>query len=142
MVANAQFDDRRAYLGFIEDAITRMASEANTLKAWLVPVVTAAYGYAIICDSWVVALVGVLATAVLAWQAANYLRQERAYRNLYEAAITAESVTFNLNTRDHLPSWCGKKSVLWSWSVLGFFGVIIIGGLVIITVTAFCWHNT
>jgi len=137
MADDANAEDRRAYLGFIEDAITRMASEANTLKAWLVPVVTAAYGYAVVRDSWVVALVGILATAILGWQAANYLRQERAYRDLYGSAITAGSVTFNMNPGDHLPPWRGKKSVLWSWSVFGFFGSIIIGGLVIIAVIAF-----
>jgi len=140
-------EDRRAHLGFIEDAITRMANESTTLKAWLVPVVTAAYGYAIISSSWVIALVGIIATVVVGWQAAHYLRQERAYRALYAAAVTARTTTFDMDISPMLqrptsiqanptdgtqtPKRLSWGPVVRSWSIGGFFGVIIVGGIVI-----------
>lgn len=141
-------EDRRAHLGFIEDAIARMASEATTLKAWLVPVVTAAYGYAIISRSWVIAVVGVIATLIVGWQAAHYLRQEHACRTLYVSAVVGRATAFDMNIKPLLkrptPGDKGVKeggeepaTVSWglvvrSWSIGGFFGPIAVGGVAII----------
>jgi histidine triad (HIT) family protein len=108
-----------------------MAGEANTLKAWLVPVATAAYGFAVVNRSWPVALLGIAATFVMGWQSAHYLRQERAYRALYAAAAKpgTDVTLFDMNPSPYCPRWFGKRSVLSSWSIVGFFGALILAGV-------------
>ena len=97
-----QEGSRVAHLEFIQGAIHRMANEANTLKAWLVPVVTAAYGLAITHSSWVIAGLGIVATMVIGWQAACYLRRERAFRDLYVAALKKEVTDFSMDPTNYL----------------------------------------
>ncbi|MDR1441153.1 MAG: hypothetical protein LBJ02_01970 [Bifidobacteriaceae bacterium] len=133
--------ERVAHLGFIQDVITRMAREANTLKAWLVPVATAAYGFALTNHSWPVAALGVAATLVMGWQSAEYLRQERAYRSLYSAAAQPDSavMSFDMDARPYLRGWLSRKSVLWSWSVAGFFGSFIAAGIAVTFAVVLKW---
>jgi len=129
-------EDRRTYLGFIQDAITRMAGEANTLKAWLVPVVTAAYGYALVAHSWVVGLVGLLASLAAGYQAAHYLQQERAFRDLYGDAVAGKAEHFHMDIDERVHRWRVEMKVVCSWSIAGFFGLIATGGLVIVIAEA------
>jgi len=138
-------EDWRTYLQLIEDAVGRMAAEANTLKAWLVPVVTAAYGYAIVAHSWVVALVGTAATCIVGFQAAHYLRQEKAFRALYKSAVAHKVAIYTLDIgrisdgqedSDAQPALMSPLVIAWpatvfSWSVGGFFGPIAVGGVLI-----------
>jgi len=124
-------EDRRTHLGFIEDAISRMASEANSLKAWLAPVATASYGYAVVNESWKVALLGVVASVALGWQAASYLRQERAFRVLYDRTVQGETSAYSMDIREFLGSWFQRRSAILSWSVLGYFGIFALTGLLI-----------
>jgi len=118
-----------AHLGFIQDAIARMANEANTLKAWLVPVVTAAYGYAVVGRSWTVAALGIAATLVFGWQSAHYLQQEKAYRALYVETLSDKAMLFDMSIKGRTKSLWGKESALRSWSIWGFFGAFTLAGI-------------
>ncbi|MCL2783914.1 MAG: hypothetical protein FWD55_00470 [Propionibacteriaceae bacterium] len=129
---------RITHLTFIQDTITRMANEANTLKAWLVPVVTAAYGYAVIGHSWPVAALGIMASLVFGWQSARYLQQERAFRSLYISAARGEVTPFSMDITDHTVSLWGKRSALWTWSVGGFFGTFVAVGVCVVLYAVFC----
>ncbi len=123
--------EKLAHLGYIQNVVARMAHEANSLKSWLLPVVTAAYGYAIVAHSWKVALVGIAACLLMGWQAASYLQEEKAYRKLYNATIKGEVEPFSMNATPFKPKWFTRESALWSWSIAGFFGAIVIAGIVI-----------
>lgn len=78
-------EDRRKHLDFIQAVVTRMSAASSTTKGWLLPVVTATYGYAVVNREMSVALLGIAAVLLFAVIDANYLNQERAFRRLYDA---------------------------------------------------------
>ena len=78
-------EDRRKHLEFIQAIIARMSAASASAKGWLLPVVTAAYGYALTKDSWPVALLGLGASVMFAFIDAHYLDEEKKYRRLYNA---------------------------------------------------------
>lgn len=83
-------EDRRKHLEFIQAIIARMSAASASAKGWLLPVVTAAYGYALTKDSWPVALLGLGASAMFAFIDAHYLEEEKKYRRLYNAVAGGE----------------------------------------------------
>lgn len=146
-------EDRRKHLDFIQAVVTRMSAASSNAKAWLLPVVTAAYGYALTqqkADS--VALLGLGATLLFAYLDANYLRQEKRFRSLYKAVASGQYniATFSLQP-DDLPSevptkekgdwpagtprWINRllpgPNVWFSWSVGVFYVPVALLGVVI-----------
>lgn len=81
---NQDPEDKRKHLDFIQSVITRMSAASSSAKAWLLPVVTAAYGYALTQNADSVALLGLGATLLFAYLDANYLPQEKRFRALYK----------------------------------------------------------
>lgn len=77
-------EDRRKHLDYIQAVITRMSSASTTTKGWLLPIVVATYGYALTAGEAGVALLGVVGVALFSLMDANYLDQERAFRDLYD----------------------------------------------------------
>src|SRR6266536_4121001 len=77
-------EDRRQHLMFIQSVVARMSQASASAKTWLLPIVTAAYGYALAKYSWSVAALGVGAVLVFCLLDANYMKQERAFRSLYD----------------------------------------------------------
>lgn len=148
-------EDTRKHLDFIQSVITRMSAASSNAKAWLLPVVTAAYGYALTQKADSVALLGVGATALFAYLDANYLRQEKRFRSLYKAVASGqyEIANFSLQPDDLPPEvstkemgdWSGSTpkwvnrllpgpTVWLSWSIGPFYGTLAAVGLVIT-----CW---
>ncbi|WP_222948685.1 hypothetical protein [Micromonospora chalcea] len=60
-----------------------MSAASSSAKSWLLPVVTATYGYALTKSAESLALLGMAAVLLFSILDANYLRQEKAYRRLY-----------------------------------------------------------
>jgi hypothetical protein len=143
-------DDRRKHLDYIQAVVTRMSSASSGAKGWLLPVVTAAYAYALTKKESSVAVLGVAAVLLFGFLDANYLRQEKAYRRLYDAVArgTREIPLFSLDPshaddpippaatrrqkiRLRLGRWFPDRNVWLSWSVAPFYGtLIIIGGAI------------
>jgi histidine triad (HIT) family protein len=141
-------EDRRKHLDFIQAIVTRMSAASSSAKGWLLPVVTATYGFALTQYSRAVTLLGLAAVALFMLLDANYLRQERAYRRLYDTVAkgTREVPPFSLDPSDAddpipasvgwrkrlrkligrwLPSW----RVWSSWSILPFYGALLLIGV-------------
>lgn len=137
-------DDRRQHLSFIQAVITRMAQASASAKTWLLPIVTATFGYAIISNSWGVALLGTLAVLLFALLDANYLKQERAFRKLYDQVVQGCPIpAFAMNPAlaspqgsnvDYWPDWADVRS----WAVLPFYGPFFLVGLGIATWLSCC----
>lgn len=144
-------EDRRKHLDFIQAVVTRMSAASSGAKGWLLPVVTATYGYALTKHADSVAALGIMAVLLFMFLDANYLRQEQAYRRLYVAVArrTRDVPLFSLDPSDALdppPSptnrWeaAGKIVRCWmpgwrvwlSWSIAPFYGALLMVGLVII----------
>lgn len=145
-------DDRRKHLDFIQATITRMSAASTATKSWMLPVVTATYGYALTRNADSVAALGICAVVLFAYLDANYLRAERRFRCLYEAVIAGDDkiANFSLNPfdatqteagrfrddwPDSVPKWInsgipGPK--IWkSWAVGPFYSAMVIVGIII-----------
>lgn len=146
-------EDRRQHLGFIQAVITRMSAASSTAKGWLLPVVTATYGFALTQNDGSVALLGMTAVGLFAMLDANYLRQEQAYRRLYDTVARkvrpVPSFTLDPSEADEAPPpgvaprnrivvyigrWLPGSRVWLSWSIAPFYGGLLLVGLFIAVV--------
>ncbi|MGW1939355.1 HIT family protein [Streptomyces goshikiensis] len=131
-------DDRRQHLSFIQAVVTRMSQASSSSKSWLLPIVTLTYGYAITRGSISVGLIGCLAVLVFGLLDANYLKQERAFRKLYDEVASGRPIpAFSMNPT--LASPAGARSNYWpdkpdirSWAVAPVYLPLILAGLAII----------
>jgi len=113
-------EDRRKHLDYIQAVVTRQSAASASAKGWLLPVVTAVLGFALTQHVWLLALLGMLLTAVFAYVDASYLRSEKAYRNLYNVVSRSIRVTprFTLDPTDaHEPPY-GDAPSLTKWKAL------------------------
>lgn len=133
--AEVSAEDRRQHLSFIQAVITRMSQASASAKTWLLPIVTAAMGYAITKNSPGVALLGILAVLLFGLLDANYLKQERAFRKLYDQVAQGSPIpAFAMNPAlaspqgsnvNYWPDWADVRS----WAVLPFYGPFLVVGL-------------
>jgi histidine triad (HIT) family protein len=110
-------EDRRKHLDFIQAIVTRMSAASTTTKSWMLPVITATYGYAVVQKAQLVGWLGVGAVLLFAYLDANYLRQEKRFRRLYKAVAEGSNniAVFSLNPDDVSPSG-GHSAEEWaSW---------------------------
>lgn len=145
-------EDKRKHLDFIQATITRMSAASTSTKSWMLPVVTATYGYALTRHIRSVAVLGIAAAVLFAYLDANYLRQEKRFRHLYKAVAegSSEIAVFSLNPDDvrllssgrsreewgkRVPRWFKRfipGPVVWgSWSIGPFYLVLIAAGVAI-----------
>lgn len=136
------------HLEFIQAIVARMAQSSVQTKSLLLPVVVAAYGYALTQKSVSVSLLGIAAVLLFGYIDASYLRQEQAYRRLYNAVIegTKEIPLLSLNLAEDTELVCEEKSFwkksgevikewvfldpkVWlSWAIFPFyFGFFMVG---------------
>jgi len=136
-------EDRRKHFDFIQAAVSRMSSSSSTAKGWLLPVVTATYGYAASQRSAEVALLGMAAVGLFAFLDAHYLRQERAFRALYRAAVAGSVAVYEMNNgpyfrrpngddQDQREENCRWPVVIKSWALGGFYGPLLLVGLLVL----------
>lgn len=140
-------EDRRKHLDMIQAVIARTASSSASTKGWQLPVVAAAYGYSVAQHAWTVALVGIGTTLLLASLDAHYVRQERAHRALFRAVADGDVGDYEMDTSRFLgqpngdvggqrhedSTWAGVVS---GWSIRGFYGPVLLAGLVAAVVAA------
>lgn len=125
-------DETYAHLQLIQPVITRMSSASSSAKSWLLPVVTATYGYAITSQNPWIALLGVAAVVLFLFQDANYLREERRYRALSKSVAEGkDSARFTLVPSNAQDGSDGISQVLKSWSIAPFYIPLIVIGCVI-----------
>lgn len=129
-------EDKRQHLAFAQDVITRMAQSSSNAKSWLLPVATAAYGYAFTQNSVAVAILGIIATLVFGLLDYGYLSNERKFRELYDRiAMGDPSVPpFSLRLEPQKLPRKQRVSATWSviktWTIFPFYGVLLVTGLV------------
>lgn len=129
-------EDRRQHLIFIQDIISRMARSSAVTKGWLLPVVTAAYGYSFTKDSLPVALLGLVATCIFMFLDVGYLRTERKYRCLYDRVASGD-MSVAPYSLDYRAKGDTRKTVLREylvaatrWAVWPFYAALLGVGMV------------
>jgi diadenosine tetraphosphate (Ap4A) HIT family hydrolase len=136
-------EDRRQHLSFIQAVVTRMSQASSSAKTWLLPIVTLTYGYAVTQQQFWVAVMGLIAVTIFGILDANYLKQERAFRKLYDRVASGGDIpTFSLNPALAGPE--GTKVNYWpdwqdirSWAVAPVYGPLLVAGIAI-AVWAYC----
>jgi len=148
-------EDRRKHLELIQAVVSRMSAASSNAKSWLLPVVTATYGFALTSDSESVGLLGIAAVLLFGFIDANYLRQERAYRALYDVVAHGQRSVpaFTLSTAhadEPLPEiddptrkqrvgvmvkrWVPGWRIWMSWSIAPFYGTLVLVGLGVVII--------
>ncbi|MFE3279540.1 hypothetical protein [Nocardia sp. NPDC059239] len=92
-----------------------------------------------------IAVVGIIAVLVFALLDANYLKQERAFRTLYDKVTEGGSIPeFSMNPTLAAPA--GQRSNYWpdwqdwrSWAVMPFYLPLLITGVVIAVLYTWVW---
>jgi len=107
-------DARLKHLEFIQQVISRQAGNQFLIKGWSLTVAIALAALNLKAMDWRVALVGLLPPAAFGWLDAYFLRQERLFRCLYNAAIATNSAVplLSMDTRPHKDEHSSWKSVL------------------------------
>ena len=128
---------RIAYLGMIQNVITRMAGNSATAKNLCMTIVAALL--AIFANSKSVAVLYVCFVPILLFLLldARYLRLERAYRALYES--TRKNPIDQGNDFSLTPSFIAAETtseVVSTWSVLWFY--VALAGCVILVLVINC----
>ncbi|WP_082563729.1 HIT family protein [Nocardioides sp. Root140] len=130
-------EDRRQHLTFVQAIVTRMSQASSAAKTWLLPIVTLTYGYAVTKQQFWVAVLGLIAVAIFGLLDANYLKQERAFRKLYDSVSAGGDIpAFALNPALAGPG--GTKVNYWpdwedirSWAVAPVYGPLLLAGIAI-----------
>lgn len=136
-------DDRRKHLDMVQAVVSRMASSSSTSKGWLLPVVTATYGFALVQRVPLVGVLGLTAIAVFGVLDGHYLRQERAFRVLFRDIARGQVGGYDMNAsryfhkpngdeNDERDENCRWWHVICSWALLGFYGPLAAVGFAVI----------
>lgn len=139
-------EDRRQHLSSLQGVITRMSQASSSAKTWLLVALTLTYGFALNKESALGAALGAVAVVVFGLLDANYLKQERAFRDLYDKVARGETVpafaltpalaaSENRRKRDYWPAWKDFKS----WAIAPVYGPFLLIGLGLAVYLRF-WH--
>lgn len=121
-------EDQRKHLEFIQAVIARLASSSTATKGWGLTVATAAFGFSATRAVPVVAGLGIVVVIFFGILDSYYLREERLFRYLYDDARRGKVGVYSMNKNEY-SSKCKRRSVIRSWSVLGFYGPLLLVGL-------------
>jgi hypothetical protein len=128
-------EDRRKHLELVSGIVSRMAGASAAAKGWAISISGAAFGVAIVQDSWYLFLLGVTALLVFCIVDGLYLHNERKFRDLYDAIVQNTVTPLSMDT-SNLENRPRNKSYA-SWSILGFYAPLIAAGLVLLIATLF-----
>lgn len=121
-------EDQRKHLDFIQAVVARLSSSSATIKGWTLTVATFVFGFAATQGFPVLAGLGLVIVTVFGLLDSYYLREERLFRYLYDDARRGEIEVYSMN-KNLYAARCTKRSVIWSWSVCGFYGPLLLLGL-------------
>lgn len=148
-------EDRRKHLDYIQAIVTRQSAASSSAKGWLLPIVTATFGFALTQSSWPLAALGMVAVVLFAYLDANYLRSEKQFRRLYNtvARSSRRVPLFTLDpvdAEDPLPddapamskwkramrTYLPERSIWASWSIAPFYIALLVLGTGVLIVSA------
>jgi len=129
---------RVKHLEFIQGVINRMAGNSFLLKGWSVTLVAVLFALAASGGNWRYALLGLLPSISFWGLDAYYLRQERLFRKLYDAARRGEfeNDLYCMNTAKYAGDVPGLIATAFSNSVLALHGVVVLT-VVVVTIMLF-----
>lgn len=149
-------EDRRKHLDYLQAVITRQSAASSSSKGWLLPIVTATFGFALTQRSWPLAALGMVAVMLFAYLDANYLKSEKQFRRLYNTVarssrkvpmFTLDPVDADEPLPDDAPAisrwkatfrqYVPERSIWASWSIAPFYIALLLLGAGVLLVAAF-----
>jgi len=125
-------EDQRKHLDFIQAVIARLASSSAAVKGWGLTVATFVFGFAATQAVPAVAGLGMLVVTAFGLLDSYYLREERLFRCLYNAARKGQVEVYSMQ-KDEYAAKCNRREVVCSWSVIGFYvPLVIVGGVTLV----------
>ena len=123
--------DRTKHLEFLQNAITRMASNSFLLKGWTITVASALFALAAKDSNRSFAMLALFPSLAFWGLDACYLRQERLFRRLYdEIRKNGEKREahdpFSMSTAEYSREVSGWFRTLWVPTVVGLHGVVVV----------------
>lgn len=115
--------DRHKHLDYIQAVIARLGTNSFLLKGWALTLSTAIVGFAVTRADARLALVATI-TAVSFWLLDTYyLKQERAFREIFREAVSGRIPNFEMNPRPYAKKirW---RSVMFTMSLGLYYGLI------------------
>lgn len=132
-------EDRRQHLELVSAAIGRMAGSSAAAKGWTIALAVAAFGVALVRESWPLIALGILVVAALGLVDARYLENERRARGHFDAIADDNAVApFSMKA---LATSSAKDHWWWparfrSWSIWYFYGPLLVAGMVLLAFAA------
>lgn len=133
-------EDRRKHLDLVSAAIGRMAGSSAAAKGWSVTLAGAAFGVALVRDSWPFIALGVLVLIAFGALDARYLNAERRARGVYnEVADDNSVVPLSLKglATESGPSRWWWPSQFRNWSIWLFYGPLALVGAALLVIALF-----
>jgi hypothetical protein len=134
-------NDKSKHLEFIQNVITRMATNSFLLKGWSVTLVAALFALAAQNTNLNFVILGFFPVITFWILDAYYLRQERLFRQLFDAIRVKDTGAtqcrelFSMDTESHEGSVHSWFKTMFSKTIGIFYGMII-GTIIIIIIAA------
>lgn len=133
-------EDRRKHLEFIQAVIARLSNSSATAKGWSLTLAGAAFGFSAVNDKWYLALLGCVVLIAFSVMDAYYLHSERLFRDLYADARLGNAPLYGMDP--HAYSGAHRRiNTYRTWSVLGFYGPLLLAGVIVTLVLAFTGND-
>lgn len=133
-------EDRRKHLEFIQAVIARLSNSSATAKGWSLTLAGAAFGFSAVNDKWYLALLGCIILIAFSVMDAYYLHSERLFRALYDDARKGNVQVYAMHPHDY-DNAHRRIDTYRTWSVLGFYGPLLIAGAVVTLVLLLTGHD-
>lgn len=128
--------DRHKHLDHVQTIIARLGNNSFLMKGWSLTVVAALVGYALSKSSTLIALVALLPAGAFWFLDSYYLRQERAFRKMYDAIGEGNVRAFEIRPQRFLSSIPRLRTAA-SLTLSAFYGTLLaVSVLVAIVVSA------
>lgn len=135
MAGDAQADGRIKHLELIQAVISRLGNNSFLVKGWALTVIAGFLALLATRQTWALPAVGLIPLLAF-WQLdANFLRQERLYRHLYEA-VRARSDTVPELSMDvsAISGGAGWWDAALSSTLLNFYGALAVVDVLVLVV--------
>ena len=123
-------EDRRRHLELVSGIISRQASASATAKGWSVTIAGAAFGVAVVRESWYLVVLGGAVLLAFSILDGLYLHNEQKFRDLYDAIVRNKVPPFSMELSEDISSRTRNKSYF-SWSITFFYGPLLAAGLLL-----------
>ena len=120
-------DNKTKHLEFIQNIITRMASNSFLLKGWCVTIIAALFALSIKESDFRLYLATLIPTVMFWLLDSFYLWQEKMFRSLYDEVRLCDenNIDFSLDIRKYKKKREFINIVFKNITTAGFYGVIV-----------------